>query len=98
MDLIKSLTHEEDESKRSYFKRLFNLTFLNGLEHFRGSQIYEELIGLKGYHEVLEQYQNEKDYETCLEYYIQNFEKIIRNKKSRNRANSKNKSNDIITN
>ena len=97
-DLIKSLTNEEDESKRSYFKRLFNLTFLNGLEHFRGSQIHEELIGLKGYYEVLEQYQNEKDYETCLEYYIQNFEKIIRNKKSRNRAKSKNKSNDIIIN
>ena len=96
-NLIKSLTNEEDESKRSYFRRLFNLTFLDGLEHFRGSQIHEELIGLKGYHEVLGQYYNDKDYETCLEYYINNFEVIIRNKKSRNKTKSKNKSNDIMT-
>ena len=53
-NLIKALTNEEDESKRTYFNRLFNLTFLDGLEHFRGSQIHKELIGLEGYHKVLE--------------------------------------------
>jgi hypothetical protein len=96
--LIIALSNEDDESKRSYFRRLFNLTFLNGLEHFRGSQFHEELIGLKGYHETLERFQNEKDYESCLEYYINNFEVIIRNKKSRNRTKSENKSYDIIIN
>ena len=71
---------------------------MNGLEHFRGSQFHEELIGLKGYRETLERFQNEKDYESCLEYYINNFEVIIRNKKSRNRTKSENKSYDIIIN
>ena len=96
--LIIALSNEDDESKRSYFRRLFNLTFLNGLEQFRGSQFHEELIGLKGYRETLERFQNEKDYESCLEYYINNFEVIIRNKKSRNRTKSENKSYDIIIN
>ena len=96
--LIIALTNEDDESKKSYFRRLFNLTFLNGLEHFRGSQFHEELIGLKGYRETLERFQNEKEYESCLEYYIKNFEVIIRNKKSRNRTKRENKNNDIIIN
>ena len=95
-NLIKTLTNEEDESKRIYFSKLFNLTFLEGLEHFRGSRIHEELIGLKGYHEELEKYYNEKEYKSCLNYYINNFESIIRNKKSRNRKKSETKSNEII--
>ena len=45
----------------------------------------EELNGIKPFDEALKQYDNEPDYKTCLKYYIENFEQIINNKKSRNK-------------
>lgn len=81
--LIEKLLNEDDESKRKYFTNLFNLTFLESLEHFRGTEFYEELSGLKGFNEIIEQYDDEPDYKICLVYYINKFEEIINNKRSR---------------
>jgi len=84
-NLIENLLNENDDSKRKYFTNLFSLTFLESLEHFRGTKFYEELSGLKGVNEIINQYDNddEPDYKTCLLYYINKFEEIINNKKSR---------------
>lgn len=84
-NLINNLINEKDDNKRIYFNNLFNLTFLECLKHFRGSELIDELNGLKGYKEAINEYEKEgdNDYKSCLEYYINHFEDIIKNKKSR---------------
>ena len=83
-ELIEKLREEKDDDKRIYFNNLFNLSFLESLNHFTGKDNIEELNGLKTIDEVLKQYDNDLDYKTCLDYYLKNFEIIINNKKSRN--------------
>ena len=87
-ELIIKLRKEKDDNKRIYFNNLFNLTFLDSLRHFTGFENIEELNGLKTIDEVLKQYDNDLDYKTCLDYYLKNFEIIIKNKKSRNSKKS----------
>ena len=84
-NLIEKLINEVDDIKRRYFTNLFNLTYVECLNHFIGKEMIEELNGMKRVEEVLKQYDNEPDYKTCLKYYIENFEQIINNKKSRNK-------------
>ena len=84
--LIKKLTEEEDNNKKAYFINLFNLTFLQCLKHFRKSENIKELDGFMEYDEVMKQFDKEKDYKECLEYYIINYEDIIKSKKSRKRT------------
>lgn len=84
--LIQKLTEEEDINKRIYFINLFNLTFLQCLKHFRKSENIKELNGFIDYDELIKQFNKEKDYKECLEYYIQHYEEIIRRKKSRKRG------------
>ena len=56
--LIESLINEKDEKKKIFFNKLFNLTFMDCLEHFRGSHFFDELNGMKQF----EQYCNEIKY------------------------------------
>jgi len=51
--LIESLINDEDEQKKKIFNEIFNLTFLDCLNHFRGSKIIEELKGLNNLEEYL---------------------------------------------
>jgi len=86
--LIENLLNENDENKRDYFNRLFNLTFLDCLKHFRGDIIIKELIGLNTFDKekklILEKYiEDGADYAESLEYYLKNFEEIVKNKRSR---------------
>ena len=83
--LIEKLINEVDDIKRRYFSKLFNLTYVECLNHFIGKEMIEELNGMKRFEDVLKQYDNDPDYKTCLKYYIENFEQIINNKKSRNK-------------
>ena len=46
-DLIKSLLNENDKTKREIFINIFSLTFLDCLNHFRGSYFYDELQGMR---------------------------------------------------
>ena len=82
-NLIFYLTNQRDENKKQYFEKIFNLTFLDCLKHFRGSQYIEELDGLKGFDTVKSKYRNDEDYLKSLNYYIMNFEQIINKKKAR---------------
>lgn len=89
--IIEELRNDEDNEKRQYFNNLFNLTFLNTLEHFRGTNHYEELNGLSGIDSLKEKFENEDDYLQTLTYYFMNYENITNNKKKRNRTKNNNK-------
>ena len=89
-NLIIKFLNEEDEEKKEYFNKLFSITFLDSLEHFRGSKIINELKGLKGIEYIKS---DDEEYLSQLRYYFNNYEKIIFNKRSRNRKNQKNMNN-----
>ena len=81
--LIKILTSDKDEDKQNYFKKLFSITFIDCLKHFRGTQKIEELEGLKEFNNIKSQYEDDVDYLRSLEYYIMNYEEITNKKKAR---------------
>jgi len=81
--LIKALTNEKDENKKNYFTKLFSITFIDCLKHFRGSQKVEELEGMKGFNDIKLKYKDDADYLGSLENYIMNYEEIINNKRKR---------------
>ena len=88
--LIKNLMNEKDEKKRKFFKKLFNLNFIDCLKHFRGEVIIDELKGLKCLNDIkniiIESYDKDGwEYFETLKYYFNNYEMIISKKKSRNR-------------
>lgn len=82
--LIEKLINEEDKEKREYFKALFNLTLLDCLRHFNKDKYFKELDGMECIDDVLEEFNNDKEYKKILHYNIQNFDIIINNKRSRN--------------
>jgi hypothetical protein len=91
-NLIKNLMNEKDLNKREYFQKLFNLSFLDCLSHFRGSKNIKELTGLKSFSEYINEEENDEYYKNQLEYYINDFENILQKKRSRKRReNGQNK-------
>lgn len=80
--LIINLLNEEDEGKKNFFRRLFGLTFLQCLEHFRGTVFYVELDGLIQINDIINNIIDE-EYKANLIYYFENYEKIINKKKER---------------
>lgn len=84
--VINHLKNEKNEEIRDYFNKLFNLTFLDCLKYFRGSDNnISELQGLTKFDVVKNKYKEDKDYFKTLNYYMMNFELIINNKKARKR-------------
>ena len=69
-----------------YFQKLFELTFLDCLEHIRGTKKFSELMGLMDVEEMLnyEEFKIDKDQIQTYEDYIYEYENIIKRKKSRN--------------
>ena len=82
-DLIKNLLNEADEEKRIKLNKLFNLTFIECLKHFRGSIIIEELHGLDSMDTMIKKFEDDKEYLREFKFYCCHFEKIIQNKKNR---------------
>ena len=83
-NLINELLNEEDEEKREIFRKIFNLTFLECLEHFSGKKIIEELNGLKSLDEECYQF-NDEEYSQLFKAICLEFEDNVLRKKSRNR-------------
>ena len=81
--LIVSLINEPDDEKRNFFQNLFNITFIQSLRHFRGSEIIPELIGLNGLDKIKEKYNLEDEYYKTLLYYFNKYEDIINNRRIR---------------
>ena len=85
--IIESLIKEKDDSKKSYFGELFNLTFEQCLKNFRGDTDLEVLKGFKNLDFVKEELvkkseENGEEYFKYFTYYIKNYEKLI-NKKTK---------------
>ena len=85
-NLIKSLLNEKDDDKRYYFENLFNLYFLECIEHFTNKRTIDELQGLKTFNEIKNDKDElkeihidleDKDYLDKIEYYFNHFEEII---------------------
>ena len=49
--LIEELLDEPDEEKRLIFQKIFNLSFLDVLKHFRGSILIKELSGINSFND-----------------------------------------------
>ena len=69
---------------------MFNLSFLECLQHFRGSIEIEELKGMKGIEIIKEKYKGEDEYTNALNYYLMNYETIINSKRPRFRKSKTN--------
>lgn len=81
-NLINYLLDEYNE-KREKFASLFDLTFLDCINHFRGTKYFQELNGMMTYGEFKEKYMDDNDYIKSMDYIVNNYEFIIMNKKSR---------------
>ena len=82
-NLINSLMNQQDESKRLYFNGLFNLKFIDCLEHFRGTADYFHLEGLKTFDEIKDEFAKDENYLDVLTKYVYDYEKITKDKKER---------------
>ena len=80
--LIKALTSDKNENN-NYFKKLFNITFIDCLDHFIGNKKVEELEGLDTFENIKTKYEDDADYLKSLKFCIMNYEKIINNKRTR---------------
>ena len=87
--LIKSLLNDKDKEKKNLFNKIFNLTFLDCLKHFRGTETIEELKDLTKYEDVCKEFEKDEDYLYSFKFYIDHYEKIMENKKSRTKKNKK---------
>ena len=81
--LIERLKSDEDEDKRSYFKKFFDLTFKECLDYFIGKSNIEELKGMKRFENIKDMIREDKEYINVLRFYLENFENIIYNKTPR---------------
>ena len=92
-DLIERLINDKDKNKSNYFIRLFQLTFMDCLNHFRGSIIIDELKGMKQFDEYYKQQKvgnNNEMYKKVMKYCLINYEKEIIEKKERDRRKKMN--------
>ena len=86
--IIEMLINESDEMKKSTFTKIFNLTFLDCLNHFRGGIILDDLQGINQINNYIKggKIDNaDEEYCTIFNYFINNFENIIKAKKARRR-------------
>ena len=89
--IIQNLLNEKDRTKNIFFNNLFSLTFFECLEHFRGTKYFPALEGMDNLKKSLEEYQNDPDYASNIDYYINAYEIILNIKKSRKKRQKKEK-------
>lgn len=91
--VVNYLKSDPKAKNTEFFTKIFNLSFLDCLKHFRGSIKIDELKGMKGIEIIKEKYKDDEDYIKSLNYYIMNYEIIINKKKPRHRKKRKLKNN-----
>lgn len=84
--IINDLLKEKNEDIRKQFEKLFSLTFMECLFHFRGEKYKDELEGLENLDYICNQF-DDIDYVELFRYHVLNYEKIIMKKSSRKRLN-----------
>ena len=92
--LIESLIEEDNnEERKEYFNKLFNITFLDCLKYFREDNNFfiNELSGFKRISDIKEELINKqgKEYVDMLIYYLKNFQEIINKKQARKNKTKK---------
>ena len=91
--IINRLLNDKDENKRLFFQRLFNITFIQCIEAFSATKNYEELKGFVKFDDIRSEFDEEPEYIDKLEYYLKNFEILIKERKGRNKRNKKEENN-----
>lgn len=89
--LIQDLLVQKDEEKKTEFKKLFNLTFLDALQHFRGSNSIQELNGMTTIKEDIKTFKKKysEKYKQFFREKVDDYENIIMNKKERKKKTQK---------
>lgn len=80
--LVEGLINEKETKKQTIFKKIFSLTFLDCLKHFREKIIIDELNGMKSLDSICQDLEDDQDYVKLFRYYVLNFENIIMGKKN----------------
>ena len=88
--IIKKLLNDKDENRRLFFQKLFNITFIQCIEVFSGTKNYEELKGFAKFDDIKKEFDDEHEYIEKIEYYLINFENLIKERKGRTKKNKKN--------
>ena len=88
--LIENLRNESDDMKRTFFNKLFDLTFFDCMLHFIGIKKFEELEGMKCFEDIKIELDENEEYVNTILFYLKNYEYIINNKKARKSKKSKN--------
>ena len=83
--LVEKLKNLKDINKKNYFIKLFNLTFLSCLQHYRGTSTFEELVGMKCFDEEKSIFK-EEDYIDILKYNLDKYEEKINEVKRRQKS------------
>ena len=94
--LVEKLINEQDLEKKEYFNVLFNLTFIDCVEHFinkkyipilRDLELFEEIIKVPEKAKLISKNINEDaDYIESVKYFLENYENILRKIKVRPRS------------
>ena len=87
--LIAELLNLKDKTKKKFFLDIFNLTFLDCVEHFGGSKKIHCLQDLEKLDDICENLNGDDNYKDSFRCYIENFKTIIEKKKSRGSKKSK---------
>ena len=85
--LIESLINDKDEKKRNIFINIFNLTFLDCLKHFRGSEKIVELDGINDLEDYLKNPYRTKDKRQEFIRQLKSVESVKSHRLSENRKN-----------
>ena len=88
--IIKLLMNEKDNDKRNYFTQLFNLTFLDALKHYRGSDEIDILKGLNDFSSYKNNSNKDDDSLNTLKYYMMEYETLLLEKKKPRKKRKKN--------
>lgn len=81
--IVNELLNEKDVEKRKSFEKLFNLNFLECLDHFSGKKYIKELDGLKTLNEIFKEFEKEQEYFDLVKKCAFDFETILLKKKKR---------------
>jgi hypothetical protein len=82
-NLIIKLLNDNNIERRQIFHNLFTKTFLECLEHFRGTKNINELEGINTFEKCKEKFKDDYDYLASLEYTLKDYENIISKKRGR---------------
>ena len=75
-ELIEYLMNHENKDIKEYFSHLFNLKFIDCLEHFRGTKQHKYLNGLTIFEQIKDTFENDKEYLKALTNHLMKFEDL----------------------